>query len=80
MIHSIDEIFDFNEIKTKVFELNLHPHDTIVIEFDLDEYGLDTANSYFKSLSESYPDNNFIMTFKGIEIKGIIHNGGVVNV
>lgn len=74
MVHSINEIFDFNEIKTKVFELNLHPHDTIVIEFDLDKYDLNTANSYFKSLSKNYPDNNFIMTFKGIEIKGIIHN------
>ena len=61
-------------MKVNVYELNLHPGDTIVLQFDLDIFDLDEIQQVHKIWAEAYPNNNIMSTLKGIEVKGVIHN------
>lgn len=57
----------------KFFSLDVHPGDTIVVEFDQDEWDIHEAQQYIDMLVKGYPKISFLTTFKGIEIKGVIH-------
>lgn len=61
------------ESALKVKILNLDPKDTIVLQFDLDTFDIEEVQQLAKIWEREYPQNKIMITFKGAEIKGVIH-------
>ena len=59
------------------FELTINRDSTIVLQFDQDIWGLDEAQQLAKVWQNAYPHNPIMITFKGIEIKGVL-NGKIL--
>lgn len=57
-----------------VYELNLQENDTLVLQVDQDIFDLGQAQQLLKAWERVYPKNTIMITFKGIELKGVIHN------
>ena len=55
------------------YHLTISENDTIVIEVDQDRFDITEAQQIIKIWEEAYPKNKIMLTFKGIEIKGIIN-------
>ena len=55
------------------FELTINKGSTIVLQFDQDIWDLDEARQLAKVWQDAYPNNPIIVTFKGMEIKGVLN-------
>ena len=55
------------------FELTINRDSTIVLQFDQDIWNLDEAQQLAKVWQDAYPNNPIMVTFKGIEIKGVLN-------
>lgn len=55
------------------FELTLNCGDTIILQFDQDEWDIEMAKQLSEIWQKTFPKNNLITTFKGMEVKGVIH-------
>ena len=55
------------------FELTINWDSTIVLQFDQDIWDLDEAQQLAKVWQDAYPNNPIMVTFKGMEIKGILN-------
>ena len=55
------------------FELTINRDSTIVLQFDQDILDLDEAQQLAKVWQDAYPNNPIMITFKGIEIKGVLN-------
>lgn len=55
------------------FELTINRGSTIVLQFDQDIWDLDEAQQLAKVWQDAYPNNPIMVTFKGIEIKGVLN-------
>ena len=51
-----------------ISKLDLKENDTILVTIDLDRYDLDEAHDIFKLMVNSFPHNNIVTTFKGVDI------------
>lgn len=54
-----------------ISKLDLKDGDTILITVDMDIWDVNAASEICKIVSEIFPNNNVVTTFKGIEIKGV---------
>ena len=59
---------------------NIHPYhliisenDTIIIEIDQDRFDIAEAQQIIEMWKREYPKNKIMLTFKGIEVKGVIN-------
>ena len=57
----------------KLFELTINRDSTIVLQFDQDIWDLDEAQQLAKVWQDTYPNNSIMVTFKGMEIKGVLN-------
>ena len=55
------------------FELTINKGSTIVLQFDQDIWNLDEAQQLAKVWQDAYPHNPIMVTFKGMEIKGVLN-------
>ena len=55
------------------FELTINKDSTIVLQFDQDIWNLDEAQQLAKVWQDTYPYNQIMVTFKGMEIKGVLN-------
>ena len=55
------------------FELTINRGSTIVLQFDQDIWNLDEAQQLAKVWQDAYPNNPIMITFKGMEIKGVLN-------
>ena len=55
------------------FELTINRGSTIVLQFDQDIWDLDEAQQLVKVWQDAYPHNQIMVTFKGMEIKGVLN-------
>ena len=55
------------------FELTINRDSTIVLQFDQDIWNLDEAQQLAKVWQDTYPYNQIMVTFKGMEIKGVLN-------
>ena len=55
------------------FELTINRGSTIVLQFDQDIWNLDEAQQLAKVWQDAYPNNPIMVTFKGMEIKGVLN-------
>ena len=55
------------------FELTINRGSTIVLQFDQDIWDLDEAQQLAKVWQDEYPHNQIMVTFKGMEIKGVLN-------
>ena len=55
------------------FELIINRDSTIVLQFDQDIWNLDEAQQLAKVWQDVYPNNPIMVTFKGMEIKGVLN-------
>ena len=55
------------------FELTINRGSTIVLQFDQDIWNLDEARQLAKVWQDAYPNNPIMVTFKGMEIKGVLN-------
>lgn len=55
------------------FELIINRGSTIVLQFDQDIWDLDEAQQLAKVWQDVYPHNQIMVTFKGMEIKGVLN-------
>ena len=70
MIQKLDD----EKIKDyRPFTLHLNKGDTIVIQFDQDIWDLDEAQQLAKVWQDAYSNNPIMVTFKGMEIKGVLN-------
>lgn len=51
-----------------ISKLDLKDGDNIIITVDMDIWDIDAASELCKIVSEIFPNNNIVTTFKGIEI------------
>lgn len=72
MVQKLDVVKE-SALKVNVYELNLHPGDTLVLQFDLEIFDIDEVQQMLKVWVKAYPQNKVIATFKGMEVKGVIH-------
>ena len=61
------------ESSLRVKILNLDPKDTIVLQFDLDTFNIEEVQQLAKIWEKEYPQNKIMITFKGAEIKEVMH-------
>jgi hypothetical protein len=54
--------------------ISLSPGDTLLVHVDQDIWDLDAAQNFYDLFSKSFPNNNIVVTFKGIEIGVIKEN------
>lgn len=52
-----------------ISKLDLKEDDTILITIDRNKWDLDEAYNIFKMMVNSFPNNEVITTFNGVEIK-----------
>lgn len=57
----------------KPFELTINRGSTIVLQFDQNIWNLEEAQQLAKVWQDAYPNNPIMITFKGIEIKGVLN-------
>ena len=57
--------------------ISLSPGDTLLVHVDQDIWDLSDAQSFYDLFSKSFPNNNIVVTFKGIEIGVVKENGKV---
>ena len=57
----------------QLFELTINRDSTIVLQFDQDIWDLDEAQQLAKVCQDAYPHNPIMITFKGMEIKGVLN-------
>lgn len=50
-------------------KLDLKEKDTIIITIDTDKWGIEEGYNIFKIVSKTFPNNQIVMTLKGIEIE-----------
>ena len=62
-----NKIFEINP-GIIVSKLDIKDGDTILITIDKDMWDIDVASEMCKIVSEIFPNNNVVTTFKGIEI------------
>ena len=55
------------------YHLTISKNDTIIIEIDQDRFDIAEAQQIIEMWKREYPKNKIMLTFKGIEIKGIIN-------
>ena len=55
------------------FELTINRDSTIILQFDQDIWDLDEAQQLAKVWQDAYPHNPIMITFKGMEIKGVLN-------
>ena len=55
------------------FELTINKGSTIVLQFDQDIWNLEEAQQLAKVWQDTYPYNPIMITFKGIEITGVLN-------
>jgi len=55
------------------YYLTISENDTIVIEVDQNEFDITAAQQIIKMWEKEYPKNKIMLTFKGIEVKGVIN-------
>ena len=55
------------------FELTINKGSTIVLQFDKDILNLEEAQQLAKVWQNAYPHNPIMVTFKGMEIKGVLN-------
>ena len=55
------------------FELTINRDSTIVLQFDQDIWNLDEAQQLAKVWQDAYPNKPITVTFKGMEIKGVLN-------
>lgn len=74
MIEKFDKI---NPLGIKVpYSINIKKNDTIVFEVDLESEQIDIeyCQQFIKIVSDLFPNNQVLLTPKGIEVKGVIKN------
>lgn len=59
------------------FELTINRGSTIVLQFDQDIWNLEEAQQLAKVWQNAYPNNPIMVTFKGMELKGVL-NGKIL--
>ena len=55
------------------YHLTISENDTIIIEIDQDRFDIGEAQQIIEMWKREYPKNKIMLTFKGIEVKGIIN-------
>ena len=55
------------------YHLTISENDTIIIEIDQDRFDIAEAQQIIEMWKREYPKNKIILTFKGIEVKGVIN-------
>ena len=55
------------------FELTINKGSTIVLQFDQDIWSVDEVHQLAKVWQDAYPNNPIMVTFKGMEIKGVLN-------
>ena len=55
------------------YHLIISENDTIIIEIDQDRFDIAEAQQIIEIWKREYPKNKIMLTFKGIEVKGIIN-------
>ena len=55
------------------FELTINKGSTIVLQFDQDIWNVDEVHQLAKVWQDAYPNNPIMVTFKGMEIKGVLN-------
>ena len=55
------------------YHLTISENDTIIIEVDQDRFDITEAQQIIKIWKREYPKNKIMLTFKGIEVKGVIN-------
>ena len=55
------------------FELTINRGSTIVLQFDQDIWSVDEVHQLAKVWQDAYPNNPVMVTFKGMEIKGVLN-------
>ena len=53
--------------------MTINRDSTIVLQFDQDIWDLDEAQQLAKVWQDAYPNNPVMVTFKGMEIKGVLN-------
>ena len=77
MVEKINEVEMELTIVPKLKECNLislSPGDTIVLHIDDDKWDLDNAQEFYKLFEKSFPNNNIMVMFKGVDIGVIREN------
>lgn len=52
-----------------ISKLDLKEKDTILITIDTDKWSIEEGYNIFKIVSKTFPNNQIVMTLKGIEIE-----------
>lgn len=55
------------------YHLIISENDTIIIEIDQDRFDIAEAQQIIEMWKREYPKNKIMLTFKGIEVKGVIN-------
>lgn len=55
------------------YHLTISKNDTIIIEIDQDRFDITEAQQIIEMWKREYPKNKIMLTFKGIEVKGVIN-------
>lgn len=55
------------------YHLTISENDTIIIEIDQDRFDIAEAQQIIEMWKRKYPKNKIMLTFKGIEVKGVIN-------
>ncbi|MCI7206629.1 MAG: hypothetical protein MSA15_11670 [Clostridium sp.] len=55
------------------YHLTISKNDTIIIEIDQDRFDIAEAQQIIEMWKREYPKNKIMLTFKGIEVKGVIN-------
>lgn len=71
MVHTIEATGE--NINYKPYELSLNRNDTLVVQVDQDIFDFEEAQKLLKNIQNIFPNNEILLTFKGLEIKGVIH-------
>lgn len=72
---SVQKIGSENLIKSSTpYSLSIQEGDTFIIKFDMNEFDCQEAQALLEVYEKAFPHNNFMLTPKGIDIEGVIHN------
>lgn len=55
------------------YHLTISENDTIIIEINQDRFDITEAQQIIEMWKKEYPKNKIMLTFKGIEVKGVIN-------
>jgi hypothetical protein len=67
----MEEIANQFQIESGIIasKLDLKKNDVILITIDADRWDIEEGNNIFQIISKAFPDNQIVMTLKGIEIE-----------